>query len=158
MAKYGLFDIEHKNLKFIAEDETERDLILGYNPCCKGVAISDAQFENAGNYNLQLNIDDSDNVVESAMETAMYAAEDLATCKSDQDVYTNNWTRSLNFALAKLPADHADRSTWATFKTKLDEVNLDTAGLTFPPNKSFMQWFSEQDGVPAKKALQIPFI
>ena len=88
----------------------------------------------------------------------MYAAEDLATCKSDQDVYTNNWTRSLNFALAKLPADHADRSTWATFKTKLDEVNLDTAGLTFPPNKSFMQWFSEQDGVPAKKALQIPFI
>ena len=48
MAKYGIFEKDHKYLGFIAESETERDHILFFNNTFIAVEMTDDQFNKAG--------------------------------------------------------------------------------------------------------------
>ena len=156
MAKYGIFEKDHKYLGFIAESETERDHILFFNNTFIAVEMTDDQFNKAGFQEKVYTIDNSNAIVESDFDTGFSVCDDLAGVKSDAEGKIEIWTRQIDNYIVKKEA--TDVSTWETFKTKLNEVDIDNAGLSFPTGKSFMKWFSEQSGVPAKKALQIPVL
>lgn len=153
MAKYGIFEKERKYLGFIAESETERDHILFFNGTFIAVEMTDDQFNKAGFEEKVYTIDDSNAIVESDFATGFSACDDIAGAKADAEGKITTWKKWIDNYLVKKEA--TDKSTWETFRTKLDEVDIDSAGLSFPTNKTFMKWFSEQSGVPAKKALQI---
>lgn len=154
MAKYGIFE-NNNSLNFIAESDSEKDLILSLNGSCKAKVFTDAQFNNAGNYKKQFKLDNDDNIVETDLpESGFSAATSVEEALPDFEFFKTRWVKRINKILHKLSAE--DQATWTTFKQKLEAIDLNTASINYPPAKSFMEWFSEQEGVPAKKGLQIP--
>jgi len=113
------------------------------------------QFNNAGNYKKQFKLDNDDNIVETDLpESGFSAATSVEEALPDFEFYKTKWVQRINRILHKLSAE--DQATWTTFKQKLEAIDLNTASISYPSAKSFMEWFSEQEGVPAKKGLQIP--
>jgi hypothetical protein len=154
MSKYGIFE-NNNELHFIAESDNEKDLILRLNGSCRAKVFTDTQFNDAGNYKKNFKLDNNDNIIEEDLAESIFSSADsVDQAIVDVEFYKNFWVKRINNVLHKLSAE--DQTTWTTFKQKLEAIDLNTASITYPPGKTFMEWFSEQEGVPAKKALQIP--